>query len=77
MTDDEKNRLMVETWKKAGPALADLRDQEMRAMTDDERSQAVMDVLSLPGNARPGDSGSPEKMSGLVIQQQIFSKAWK
>jgi len=77
MTDDEKNRLMVETWKKAGPALEEMRDQEMRSMTDDQRSKAVIDVLSLPGNARPSGSGSPEEVSGLVIQQQIFSRTWK
>ncbi|MGF1679158.1 MAG: hypothetical protein ACFCUX_08195 [Candidatus Methylacidiphilales bacterium] len=77
MTDEEKNQLIVENWKAAGPALQVFRDQEMRSMTDQQRSQAVMDVLSLPGNVKPCHLGRPEDESGLVIQQRIFSRAWK
>lgn len=63
--------------KEAGPELLELRDQEMRTMSAAQRLQAVIDVLSLPDNPKPRGSGSPEEETGLVIQQQIFSRAWK
>ena len=77
MTDEEKTRLMVSCWNKTGPALADIRIQEARAMTERQRIAAMLDVLSLPGNPKHNPDGLPEHESGLVAQQHFFSRSWK
>jgi tRNA A37 N6-isopentenylltransferase MiaA len=77
VNDKEKTRRMVEIWKTTGPALAEVRDREMRAMTETQRIAAALDVLNLPGNKRNDQDILPEDSSGLVEQQYYFSKSWK
>lgn len=77
MTDEEKNRLMVETWKTTGPLLEEIRMREARDVTETQRIRAMIDVLNLPGNRRTSARELPDHESGLIIQQAIFSKSWK
>ena len=74
MTDDEKNRLMVATWKKAGPALEAMRNRELRSLTEAE-SARVFDSLEIP----PGGIYRSEERrtsSGFIEQQRLFKKLY-
>ena len=59
----------VETWRKAGPALAAIEREELRRMTDDERRRAIEAVMSLAPVCT-----EPRPTSGLVEQQRRFAK---
>lgn len=59
----------VETWRKAGPALAAIERAELRAMTDDERRRAIDAVLSLAPVCT-----EPRPTSGLVEFQKWLAK---
>lgn len=70
---DEAERLQirrwVETWRKAGPALAAIQRDELRSMTDAERRRAIEAVLSLAPVCT-----EPRPTSGLVEQQKRFAR---
>ena len=72
MTDEEKNRLFVETWKKAGPALEELRKQELRTMSERDSARAF-DSLEIPvGSAYRSEE---RRLSlGFIEQQRLFKK---
>ncbi|MHC4179271.1 MAG: hypothetical protein ACYSWU_17295 [Planctomycetota bacterium] len=73
MTKDEdqrRTREWVENWAKVGPKLEALRRRELRAMTYEQRIQAIESVLHLGALLR-----KPRTTSGLVEQQRLFRKA--
>jgi hypothetical protein len=72
MTDDEKNRLMVETWKKAGPELQKIRDQELRAITEEDAAR-IFDSLEMPVGSLYR-SEERRRSLGLIEQQRLFKK---
>jgi len=63
-------RKWVETWKAAGPELAEIERRELEQMTDEEAKEAAIAVLTLPLREDPPDSDG----SGLVEQQRWFAK---
>jgi len=67
MTDEEKIKKWVETWKRAGPALERIKNQELREWKYDP---AVIDALIEAGLC----STAPRPMTGLVEQQRLFRK---
>lgn len=72
MTDEEKNRLMVETWKEAGPVLEAMRNRELRALTESD-SARIFESLEIP----PGRAYRSEEQrvsSGFIEQQRLLKK---
>ena len=71
MDDSERAQIKrwVETWRKAGPALAAIEREELRSMTDDERRRAIEAVLSLAPVCT-----EPRSTSGLIEQQKRFAR---
>lgn len=68
--DETEQRRWAAQWKAAGPALAEQRRAELRALTPAQALAASEALLSLAGpvgrtDARAGDSG-------LVEQQRLF-----
>ena len=69
---EEQKQLWMTQWREAGPALAEMRARELRAMTEVDAARAF-DNLNLP----PGTGyrrASDQDGSGLVEQQRIFSR---
>lgn len=62
----------VETWKKAGPELERIRDQEVRESNTAEGIRALGGVATMALRDYP-----PEPTSGLVEQQRWFRKLHK
>lgn len=69
MAVDRDTAKWVRTWQVAGPLLAEIERRELAQMTDEERQQAIEDVLSIV----PPDAEVPTT-SGLVEQQKWFAK---
>ncbi len=67
MDESERSQIKrwVETWRKAGPALAAIEREELRAMTDAERRRAIEAVLSLAPVCRRRDCVSPVRRTRL------------
>ncbi len=69
MTDQEKMRKWVETWKKYGPELEAIRQQEVRDADN---------ALSLAQLGRAFDyatrSRPPGESSGMIEMQRLFAK---
>lgn len=62
-------KLWVEAWKKAGPALERIHEEEIR------RTDTVQAVLALSGGMEGGLPVLPARStSGLVEQQAFFRK---
>ena len=72
MSDSEmiRNRRWVETWRKAGPLLEQIRRDELRALTPEQVALAADALLEI-GGTLPADRPT----SGLVEQQRLFRKA--
>jgi hypothetical protein len=69
MAVDRDTQQWVRTWQVAGPSLAEIERRELQEMTEDERQQAIEEVLSIV----PPDAEVPTT-SGLVEQQKWFAK---
>lgn len=63
-------RVVVEQWRAAGPALAEVRRRELREMTDEQAAEAVLTLLDLAALLPTKVGGS-----GLVEQQRLFARA--
>jgi hypothetical protein len=59
----------VARWQQAGPALARVRREELRRLTDADAIAAVEDLLDLLHYLPAKD-----EMSGLVEQQRLFAR---
>ena len=60
----------VALWRKTGPALAQVRRDELRRLTDAEALAAAEELLDLL-RLLPPSAG----VSGLVEQQRLFARA--
>lgn len=60
----------MEQWRRAAPALAARRAEELRGMCDEEVRVAALQLLALAGRL-PRKTGG----SGLVEQQRLFRRA--
>ena len=69
MTEQQKLRLWVETWKKAGPELEKIRLREIR----DEDTRLSLQLLARAFN-HATRTCPPEPTSGLVEMQRYFAK---
>ncbi len=69
MTDEEKIRLWVETWRRAGPELARIKRDELRRMRPEDAAR-IIDALFEIGC----QFAVPRPMTGLVEQQRLFGK---
>lgn len=65
-----QNQQWVDTWRRAGPLLEQLRREELQAMTPEQVALAADALLEI-GCALPADRPT----SGLVEQQRLFRKA--
>lgn len=74
---EEQKRKWMEQWRAAGPALQEMRDKEAREMSPEERALAALSLLSLPRGESAVRVERDDEENGLVIQQRIFSRAWK
>jgi hypothetical protein len=61
---------VVAQWRRAGPALAQVRRDELRGLTDAEALAAAEELLDLIRLIPPPTGGS-----GLVEQQRLFARA--
>jgi len=61
-------------WRKASSALARVRREELAAITDREAAIAADALMQLP--TPPRADGQDQAVSGLVIQQRIFMRAF-
>jgi hypothetical protein len=68
----ERTRAWVENWARVRPQLEAIRRRELRAMTYQQRIQAISSVLQL-GTLL----AKPRTSIGLVEQQRLFQKARK
>lgn len=60
-------RRFVAHWRRSGPALAEVRRQELRGLTDSEALSTANELLDLLSVVTPRES-----RSGLVEQQRLF-----
>ncbi|NJK91900.1 MAG: hypothetical protein HC904_08780 [Blastochloris sp.] len=74
-SEKELMRRWVETWKRAGPELERIKEEDLRAMTDEEAVQQATQVMAMAGRWLESNPGY-ERESGLVEQQRWFKK-WK
>lgn len=73
LSEKEQMRAWVENWKRVGPELERLKQEELRAKTE---KMAHQDAVIL-ANSRADTAASPaidEPESGLVAQQRIFQR---
>lgn len=70
MSDERDAAAVVGQWCRARDALAEVRRQELRHMTDAEGVVAAEELLDLVRHLPPKRSGS-----GLVEQQRLFARA--
>jgi hypothetical protein len=71
-TPTPEERRWVEQWRVAGPELARIKRQELRAMTDEHALRAAIDLLDLADLA-PIDQRRWTG-SGLVDQQAVLRR---
>jgi hypothetical protein len=69
--DRRVETLCVQRWRTAGPALAAVRAEELRAMTDADALAAADSLLAL---AEPPRNAARWRTSGLVEQQRLFQR---
>jgi hypothetical protein len=69
VTDEEKIRLWVETWQRAGPELDRIKRDELRRMRHEDVAH-IIDALFEIGC----QFAVPRTSSGLVEQQRLFGK---
>jgi hypothetical protein len=71
MTHDEKKLMKkwVETWKRAGPILEEIRKDELRNFDYQKNKQIIDEMLQWAI-----DHAKPRLSSGLVEQQRWFMK---
>ena len=71
MTDEEKKLMKkwVETWKRAGPILEEIRKDELRNFDYKKNKQIIDEMLQWAI-----DHAKPRLSSGLVEQQRWFMK---
>ncbi len=60
----------VETWKRAGVALEEIRRKELREFNYEERREAVLGMMELAALFR-----RPRTTSGMIEMQRLFRKA--
>lgn len=68
MLEEHTQRVVVQQWMGAATALAGMREQELRHLTESEALQAAEELLSLVR-----DFPREQNSSGLVEQQRLFS----
>ncbi len=72
MEEQAQLKLWVEAWRKAGPKLQRIREEEVR------RTETVKAILALCDDLQRGLSALPVRStSGLVQQQAYFRKPRK
>lgn len=62
----------IRQWKAAGPALAEIRNRELRELSEEEALRASEILLSLVSDERRPHE--PLATSGLVEQQALFHR---
>jgi hypothetical protein len=67
---EDRTAAVVTQWRRAGPALAQVRRDELRRLTDAEALAAAEELLDLV-RLLPPLTGA----SGLVEQQRLFARA--
>ncbi len=67
---EDRTKAWVENWAKVGPKLEAIRRRELRAMTYQQRIEAIDAVLQIGCRF-----SKPRTTSGLVEQQRLFQKA--
>ncbi len=70
--DQASNKSWVERWKKVGPELDRIRQQELRDFCYEDNRAAIDSLLQLGI-----ESTTLRNTSGLVEQQRLFRKLWK
>ena len=73
MKDDSARAVTwMEQWRAAGPALEEVRERELRDLTDDQALEAAEELLSMASSMPL----PPERLdtSGLVAQQALFHR---
>lgn len=69
-TEGDTAAAVVAQWQRAAPALAGVRRDELRRLTDAEALAAAEELLDLVRLLPP-----PTGTSGLVEQQRLFARA--
>jgi hypothetical protein len=75
---DRSNAGLIQKWRVAGPALDEIRRDELRHMTDADVAAAIRALSQAFWIALRNDP--PSQTSGLVEQQKLFMRghqSWK
>ncbi|HYN42787.1 MAG TPA: hypothetical protein VE129_13470 [Thermoanaerobaculia bacterium] len=73
MKDDSARAIFwMEQWRVAGPALEEVRERELRDLTDEQALEAAEELLSMVSSLPL----PPERLgsSGLVMQQALLHR---
>ncbi|HEY5793109.1 MAG TPA: hypothetical protein VIS74_07410 [Chthoniobacterales bacterium] len=73
MTEQERMRRWVETWKQAGPELQRIKEEELRARSDEQLARDSEAALLLADHWLALHPGY-ERESGMIEQQRLFRK---
>jgi hypothetical protein len=66
----------IQQWQAAAEALAEVRRDELAAMSEADAAAAALSIMSLPlGEDSVAAERDGAQTSGLVIQQAIFARA--
>ena len=76
LTEPERIRRWVETWKQAGPELDRVKEDELRQRSDQDFAKDTHEVLQMADHWLQLNPGF-ERHSGMVEQQRIFRKWWE
>ncbi len=77
LTDEQKMRKWVETWKQAGPELERIKTHELRELDIQKSASMTHDLLLMADQALGLNPRPPRPDSGMVEQQRIFRKWWQ
>ena len=66
-----QGRAWLEAWRVAGPRLENERWQQVAALDDDSAWEEAQALFALVEPEWTGDAGE-----GLVLQQDVFRRAW-
>lgn len=73
LTDQERMRIWVETWKQAGPELDRIKEDELRERSDADFAKETHEALLLAEHRLTLNSGY-ERESGMIEQPHLFQK---
>jgi len=73
LSEKERMRLWVDTWRRVGPELERIKRNELRALSEEEGTRRAILVMDARADFE-WESPRPHKLSGLIEQQRLFMR---